>query len=81
MPTGIRIDATPEQLEHVVFNHDGLVPVIAQDIHNREVLMMAWMNNDSLARTFDEGRMVYWVAQPARTVAQGRHQRRPPVRA
>ena len=60
MPTGIRIDATPEQLEQVAFNHDGLVPAIAQDIDNREVLMMAWMNADSLARTFDEGRMVYW---------------------
>ena len=60
MPTGIRIDATPQQLDQVAFNHDGLVPAIAQDIHNREVLMMAWMNSDSLARTFDEGRMVYW---------------------
>jgi phosphoribosyl-AMP cyclohydrolase/phosphoribosyl-ATP pyrophosphohydrolase/phosphoribosyl-AMP cyclohydrolase len=60
MPTGIRIDATPEQFEQVAFNNDGLVPAIAQDIDNREVLMMAWMNSDSLARTFDEGRMVYW---------------------
>ena len=60
MPTGIRIDASPEQLDQVAFNHDGLVPVIAQDIDNCEVLMMAWMNADSLARTFDEGRMVYW---------------------
>ena len=60
MPTGIRIDATPDQLEQVAFNHDGLVPAIAQDIETREVLMMAWMNADSLARTFDEGRMVYW---------------------
>ncbi len=60
MPTGIRIDATPEQLERVAFNHDGLVPAIAQDVESREVLMMAWMSRDSLARTFDEGRMVYW---------------------
>jgi phosphoribosyl-AMP cyclohydrolase len=60
MPTGVRIDATPEQLEQVAYNHDGLVPAIAQNIENREVLMMAWMNADSLARTLDEGRMVYW---------------------
>jgi len=60
MPTGIRIDATPEQLELVSFNHDGLVPAIAQEIGSREVLMMAWMNAESLRRTFDEGRMVYW---------------------
>ena len=60
MPTGIRIEASPDQLGQVVFNHDGLVPAIAQDIESREVLMMAWMNAESLRRTFDEGRMVYW---------------------
>lgn len=60
MPTGVRIDATSEQLGAVAFNSEGLVPVIAQDVDSREILMMAWMNRDSLARTFDEGRMVYW---------------------
>jgi phosphoribosyl-AMP cyclohydrolase/phosphoribosyl-ATP pyrophosphohydrolase/phosphoribosyl-AMP cyclohydrolase len=60
MPTGIPIDATNEQIEAVAFNSEGLVPVIAQDVDSREILMMAWMNRDSLARTFDEGRMVYW---------------------
>ncbi|HEY5662422.1 MAG TPA: phosphoribosyl-AMP cyclohydrolase [Ilumatobacter sp.] len=60
MPAGIRIDATPGQIARVAFDRDGLVPAIAQDVATREVLMMAWMNRDSLARTFDEGRMVYW---------------------
>ena len=54
------IEATPEQLAAVKFNADGLVPVIAQDATNGDVLMMAWMNAESLAMTFDEGRMVYW---------------------
>lgn len=60
MPTGVRIDVSPEQLQAVTFNSDGLVPAIAQDIDTREVLMMAWMNLESLHRTLDEGRMVYW---------------------
>ena len=60
MPIGNRIDATPEQIGRVAFNGDGLVPAIAQDAGTREVLMMAWMNAESLQRTFDEGRMVYW---------------------
>jgi phosphoribosyl-AMP cyclohydrolase/phosphoribosyl-ATP pyrophosphohydrolase/phosphoribosyl-AMP cyclohydrolase len=60
MPTGIRIDASPDQLAAVRFDADGLVPAIAQDAATRDVLMMAWMNRDSLARTLDEGRMVYW---------------------
>jgi len=60
MPTGVRIDASPEQLDAVTFNSDGLVAAIAQDVATRDVLMMAWMNIESLSRTFDEGRMVYW---------------------
>lgn len=54
------IAATPEQLAEVQFNADGLVPVIAQDAHNGDVLMMAWMNSESLRMTLAEGRMVYW---------------------
>ena len=47
-------------LDVIKFNSDGLVPAIAQDIDNGDVLMMAWMNAESLRRTLDEGRMVYW---------------------
>jgi phosphoribosyl-AMP cyclohydrolase/phosphoribosyl-ATP pyrophosphohydrolase/phosphoribosyl-AMP cyclohydrolase len=47
-------------IESLTYNFDGLIPAIAQDVDTREVLMMAWMNRDSLVRTFDEGRMVYW---------------------
>lgn len=54
------IQPTPEQMASVKFNADGLVPVIAQDVANGDVLMMAWMNAESLAMTFAEGRMVYW---------------------
>jgi phosphoribosyl-AMP cyclohydrolase len=52
--------ATAEQLATVTYNADGLVPAIAQDVDTREVLMMAWMNAESLERTLAEGRMVYW---------------------
>ena len=47
-------------LAGVKFDAGGLVPAIAQDIETGEVLMMAWMTADSLARTLAEGRMVYW---------------------
>ncbi len=59
-PEGITIVATAEQIESVTFNADGLVAAIAQDIDNGDVLMMAWMNAESLAMTLAEGRMVYW---------------------
>ncbi|MEI6620344.1 MAG: phosphoribosyl-AMP cyclohydrolase [Actinomycetes bacterium] len=44
----------------VVFNSDGLVPVIAQQYDTGEVLMLAWMNSEALRRTIDTGRATYW---------------------
>lgn len=60
MPSGVRIDATADQLSAIRFNDQGLVTAIAQDVETREVLMLAWMNAESLRLTFEEGRMVYW---------------------
>ena len=60
MPTGVRIDATSEQLAEVRYDSNGLVPAIAQDVETKDVLMMAWMNAETLQQTFAEGRMVYW---------------------
>jgi len=54
------IRATAEQLAAVKYDANGLVPAIAQDVNTGDVLMMAWMNSESLALTFAEGRMVYW---------------------
>ncbi len=50
----------PEWLNEVTFNADGLVPAIAQDAANGDILMMAWMNPESLALTASEGKAVYW---------------------
>ncbi len=60
MPTGVQIDATSEQLAGVKYDANGLVPAIAQDAVTKDVLMVAWMNAETLRMTFDEGRMVYW---------------------
>jgi len=38
----------------------GLIPCIAQEAATGEVLMMAWMNADAVARTLDTGRVTYW---------------------
>jgi len=42
------------------FNQDGLLPAIAQQHDSGEVLMMAWMNRDSLAETLETGRVCFW---------------------
>ena len=38
----------------------GLIPVIAQDAETLEVLMMAWMNAEAVARTLETRRVTYW---------------------
>ena len=60
MPEVVSISATPEQFAAVKYDANGLVAAIAQDVHTRSVLMMAWMNAETLALTLAEGRMVYW---------------------
>ncbi|MFQ6552037.1 phosphoribosyl-AMP cyclohydrolase [Aestuariibius insulae] len=42
------------------YNDQGLVPVIAQESSSGEVLMLAWMNAEAVARTLDSGRVTYW---------------------
>jgi phosphoribosyl-AMP cyclohydrolase/phosphoribosyl-ATP pyrophosphohydrolase/phosphoribosyl-AMP cyclohydrolase len=60
MPVAAPIEATPEQLGAVKYNSDGLVAAIVQDHASGEVLMMAWMNSDTLAETLESGRTVFW---------------------
>lgn len=42
------------------YNDAGLIPCIAQQHDSGEVLMMAWMNADSIIRTLQTGRVTYW---------------------
>jgi len=60
MPDAVAIHATADQLATVKYDANGLVPCIAQDVATKDVLMMAWMNAETLQMTLDEGRMVYW---------------------
>ena len=47
-------------LDEIKWDNDGLVPAIAQDHKTGRVLMMAWMNRESLALTAAEQRAIYW---------------------
>lgn len=42
------------------FDGNGLIPAIAQDHATGEVLMMAWMNAQSIARSLETGNVTYW---------------------
>jgi len=47
-------------LDSVKWDRDGLVPAIAQEAGSGDVLMVAWMNREALARTAELGQAVYF---------------------
>ncbi len=47
-------------LPELAYNADGLVPCIVQDADSREVLMMAWMNEQSLRLTLEQRTTWFW---------------------
>ncbi len=48
------------KIEDVKFDERGLVPAIVQDARTKEVLTLAYMNAESLARTLDERETWFW---------------------
>lgn len=49
-----------ENLTGLTYNADGLIPAIVQDVENGDVLMLAYMNAESLKISLNEGRTCYW---------------------
>lgn len=47
-------------LSELKYNSDGLIPAIAQQHDTGEVLMMAWMNRQSIEETLNTGQVCYW---------------------
>ncbi len=52
--------ALDEVLSSLRFNEQGLIPAIAQSTDSKEVLMLAWMNLESLRETLATGRVCYF---------------------
>lgn len=53
-------DITKSFFETVKFDEKGLVPAIVQDHETGKVLMMAWMNRESLQMTLEKKKACYW---------------------
>jgi phosphoribosyl-AMP cyclohydrolase len=53
-------DTWPAWIAHVRWDANGLIPVIAQDAGDGQILMFAWMNREALQRTVASGQAVYW---------------------
>lgn len=51
---------TKFRLGNLKFDQNGLIPAIIQDYKNNQVLMVAYMNKESLRRTLKLGKACYW---------------------
>jgi len=51
---------TADIFQHLLFDVDGLIPVIVQEADSKDVLMFAWMNQDALKATIEKKQVVYW---------------------
>jgi phosphoribosyl-AMP cyclohydrolase len=60
MPLATPISFTQDELDQIQFNADGLVPAIVQEEGSGRVLMMGWMNVETLQASLEEGRTVFW---------------------
>lgn len=58
-------------LEQLKFDSNGLIPAIAQDDKSGEILMMAWMNRESLRATIETKRATYWSRSRKKFWAKG----------
>ncbi len=47
-------------IKALAYNDAGLIPAVIVDAENRQVLMMAWMNAESLAKTIQTGKTHFW---------------------
>jgi phosphoribosyl-AMP cyclohydrolase/phosphoribosyl-ATP pyrophosphohydrolase/phosphoribosyl-AMP cyclohydrolase len=54
------ISYTSEEIDALRWDADGLLPAIVQEEATGQVLMLAWMNEEALRRTLEEGRSVFW---------------------
>lgn len=46
--------------DNLKFDSAGLIPAIVQDQETNEILMMAWMNRESIAKTIETGTTWFW---------------------
>ncbi len=51
---------TTEVVDRIRYNVEGLVPAVVQDFHSGEVLLLAYMNRESLKLTLERGETYFW---------------------
>ncbi|MDO8693802.1 MAG: phosphoribosyl-AMP cyclohydrolase [Sheuella sp.] len=70
-PSELTDSNPPAWLDAVKFDAQGLIPAIAQDAQSGQILMVAWMNAQSLGETARTGRAVFWSRSRKRLWRKG----------
>jgi len=60
MPNKIALDINDNFLDQLHYNHQGLIPAIVQNQKTKEILMMAYVNRESLDKTIKSGNATFW---------------------
>ena len=60
MPIATPVAHTEAEIAAIAFDADGLVPAIIQEESTGLILMVGWMNADSVRQTFETGRTWFW---------------------
>ena len=63
------------KMDELKFNEKGLIPAIVQDHYSKKVLMMAWMNKESLEISLREKKTCFLQPQPSGALEKGRDER------
>ena len=58
-------------IEQIKFNKEGLIPVVIQDENSRQVLMLAYMNKESLSKTLETGKSCFYSRSRRRLWIKG----------
>ena len=71
MSTQAEQSSLPAWIDEVRFDDQGLIPSISQDAVSGQILMVAWMNRESLMETARTGRAVFWSRSRKRLWRKG----------
>jgi phosphoribosyl-AMP cyclohydrolase len=67
--------AMKAQLDQLKYDSNGLIPIIVQDVHNGQVLMMAWMNREAVEKTLETGKIHTYSRSRGRLALKGESSR------
>lgn len=62
-----------ELINTLKFDASGLIPAVVQNIETNEVLMVAYMNADTIKQTLETGRATFWFKKQTGSLGKGRY--------